>query len=160
MVRFPNGDYVMDSEPIAQRLEREYPEPSLHLDWPVLKEKVFPHAMKIVSETRPIWMPKVPEILSDRGAEYFHRTRKEWFGITLDEMLKTEGQEVERWDRVKPDGKALGDLLRESGGPYFMGAEREYLLPSDIDRRQADRLHSIVCRLCCCWNHSLHEDCR
>lgn len=123
MVKFPDGSYVMDSQPIAERLEKDYPEPSLHLDWPELS-KVFDHAMKIVSETRPIWMPKVPNILSDRGAEYFHRTRKEWFGMTLDEMLKTQGAEVERWDRVKPDGKALGDMLRATDGPYFMGEKR------------------------------------
>ena len=124
MVRFPDGTYIMDSKPIAAKLEELHPEPSLHLDWDKLP-KVVEHVGNIASTTRPIWMPIIPKILSERSAEHFFRTRKEWFGKSLEEMSKTEGREVERWEKIKPDAKAIGDLIRESGGPYFKGRTRE-----------------------------------
>jgi hypothetical protein len=125
MVRFPDGTYIMDSKPIAAKLEELYPEPSLHLDWDKLP-KVVEHVVNIASTTRPIWMPIIPKILSERSAEYYFRTRKEWFGKSLEEISETEGREVERWEKIRPDAKAMGDLIRESGGPYFMGKTREF----------------------------------
>lgn len=43
-------------------------------------------------------------------------------------MSETDGKEVERWEKIKPDAEAMGNLIRASGGPYFMGKTREWIL--------------------------------
>jgi hypothetical protein len=120
MVQFTDGSYIMDSKPIAKQLEKLYPEPSLHLDWPKL-ETILEHAAMLLMTTRPCWMTKVPRnVLTPGSVEYFERTRAERYGMPL-EQLEKERDTEERWAEAKPHATMLGDLLRESGGPFFMG---------------------------------------
>ncbi len=44
-----------------------------------LVTRVFPAVLKML-------LPKIPAILDERGAEYFRRTREEWFGQPLEQM--------------------------------------------------------------------------
>lgn len=118
-VRFPSGDYVMESKAIATRLEKDYPSPSLHLDSLVLKEveELLP---KFMMPLRALCVPAVPSLLNERSVEYFERTRAEALGKTLQEYAKTDGGE-KAWIEALPGLNSLGELIKKEGGPYVMG---------------------------------------
>jgi len=130
-LRFPSyqgsgPQWVMESRKIAAALEERYPDPPLHLDSPILPkvEAIIP---KLTSPLAPINMPRVPrDILNPRSQEYFERTRAERFGMPLSEFEKSDkGGEV-AWEGAAPHFKELADLLKENGGPYFMGSIPSY----------------------------------
>jgi len=119
-VRFPDGSYLMDSMPIAKALESAHPIPSLHLDYEEL-QVVIKNTGAIANSTRPNWMAKVPrDVLQPRCAEYFEKTRSGRFGMSLDQWEKKNSSD-ELWETVKAPAKLLGDILRKSGGPFYMG---------------------------------------
>jgi hypothetical protein len=65
-ITFSDGTHMQDSRKIADKLERDQPNPSMHLDAPVLKdiEELMP---KIMQALAPIVMPLVPRnVLPDR----------------------------------------------------------------------------------------------
>ena len=72
----------------------------------------------------PARMHLVPKILNERSVEYFERTRAEAYGKSLQELAKTDGGE-KAWTEALPGIKALGELLKKEGGPYFMGKTRK-----------------------------------
>ena len=119
-MKFGENDYVMDSKNIANRLEREHPSPSLHLDSPLLKQ-VEEMTPKVLMPFRGVWIPLVPRnLLNERSREYFERTRQERFGMPLDELMEKEGGE-DAWAKVVPALKELGDFIEKEGGPFVMG---------------------------------------
>jgi len=123
-VRLDSGEYVMGSKAIATRLEKDHPFPPLHLDSPILGqvEQLLP---KILEPIRAIWTPKVLEILLERSAEYFERTRAESLGKPIQEFAKTNGGE-EAWIEALPGLKELGALIEEENGPFVMGKNPSY----------------------------------
>jgi len=124
VVRFADGKYLMDSFAIAKEIESTYPSPSLHLDYEKLQE-VIENVGTITSVTRATWMSKIPrDLLPERSAEYFQRTRHERFGMSLDQLERDHGSD-ERWEEAKAPAKVLGDILRASGGPFYMGSTGE-----------------------------------
>ncbi|KAH9213322.1 putative glutathione S-transferase [Leptodontidium sp. 2 PMI_412] len=124
-VQFSDGKYIMDSKPIAERLEKDYPSPSLYLDSPILEE-VYPAIGKIAMPLRAVWLPRVPvNLLNERSSEYFHRTREQGIGKPLTQFMKEEGGE-EAWVEALPAIKALGELVKKNGGPYVMGKTPSY----------------------------------
>jgi hypothetical protein len=126
-VKLANGEYIMDSKPIATRIEELYPSPSLHLDSPALKqveEKCIPN---IVGPLRGVWMHLVPAtLLNDPSSEYFTRTREESLGKSLQEFAQHSGGEG-AWIEALPGIKALGELLKKEGGPYVLGKTRKFV---------------------------------
>ncbi|KIW01904.1 hypothetical protein, variant [Verruconis gallopava] len=124
-VRLTDGTYLMDSLPIAKALEKEYPTPSLHLDWETLP-KVFEKTTQILDITTPWWKAKIPRnVLLPRSAEYFSRTRAERHGMPL-EQLESDFATEQVWSQVKPVAEQLGAILKASGGPYYMGSYPSY----------------------------------
>jgi hypothetical protein len=114
----------MESKVIAQRIEKERPSPSLHLDSPILArvEQLLP---KSVGGLRAVWMPKIPEaLLNPPSAEYFERTRAETFGCSLAQLAKEKGGE-EAWIETLPAFHELGKVIKANGGPFVMGETRE-----------------------------------
>jgi hypothetical protein len=114
----------MDSKLIAERLEKEHPSPSLHLDSPILAqvEQLLP---KVTGGLRAVWMPKIPGVLlNPPSAEYFERTRTESLGFPLAELGKKHGGE-EAWIAVLPAIHELGEVIKENGGPFVLGENRE-----------------------------------
>jgi hypothetical protein len=109
----------MESKAIATRLEQDHPSPPLHLDSPILKqvEQLLPG---VLEPLRAEWMPRVPNILSERSTEYFERTRAESLGKSLQEYARADGGE-KAWIKALPGLKALGDLIKQEGGPYLTG---------------------------------------
>lgn len=124
-VQFPDGTYIMDSRPIAQRLEKDHPTPSLHLDSPILPEvaKLLPG---IRDPLRGVWLPKVPaNLLPERSREYFVRTREKRWGKPLAQVQAEHGGE-EAWIEAMPGIKALGEVVKANGGPFVMGDTRGF----------------------------------
>ena len=115
----------MESKAIASRLERDYPSPSLHLDSPELKEveQLIP---KVQEPLRGVFMPLVPNLLSERSTEYFERTRAALVGKPLQEYAQTNGGE-KAWIEALPGIKSIGELIKKEGGPFVMGETRKGL---------------------------------
>lgn len=118
-------EHIMDSHNIAARLEEDYPVPSMHLDSPLLPiiYKLIPNAH---NPLRPIFVPQVSQnLLNPRSVEYFTRTREAAFGKTF-AQLQAESRGDEAWMEATPSIKALGELLKKEGGPFFMGETTSY----------------------------------
>jgi len=117
-IRYADRTYEMDSWKIAQELEKRYPAPSLHMDDPIVQKIREVTIMKPLS---PHIIPKVPRnLLTKISAEYYELTREERFGMPLEQIEREKGTE-QCWEEMKPIARDLGDLLREKGGPFFLG---------------------------------------
>ncbi|EEH44782.1 uncharacterized protein PADG_01071 [Paracoccidioides brasiliensis Pb18] len=129
-----------DSWPIALHLEKTFQSPQHPTLFPSAGSYALALAVArvlnaILPPTRMILLPKIPQILDERGAEYFRRTRAEWFGRSLEEMLSdTEGVE-KSWADVEVELKLLADMLRgppgvngggKKKGPFFEGEQAGY----------------------------------
>jgi len=124
-MQFPDGTYVMDSKKIAERLEKEHPEPSLHLDSPIL-EGLTKIGNNVMMPLRGISIPGVyTNVLREGSKEYFGRTRAARFGKPLHQVAKEDGGE-EAWMEALPGIKTLGELIRANGGPFVMGDTPSY----------------------------------
>lgn len=118
----------MHSRAIAARLEELHPEPSLHLDSPILAQ-LYAIQAKHITPLVGLWMPLVSaNVLTPRSKEYFDRTREEDEGISLPELLaKTGKREEEAWESARGGLRELGALLEENTeGPFFMGGVGEF----------------------------------
>jgi glutathione S-transferase len=127
MVRLPDGSYVMDSRKIADALETLQPEPSLKLDSGYV-ERVQKAVLDIGAALTPIMIPRVPEmLLTPASAEYFYRTRKERFGMSLPELAASEKAGEAAWEKAAPAVKELVGILKEhEDGPFVLGKEASY----------------------------------
>lgn len=114
----------MDSWPIAHELETQYPAPSLRLfDNPVVV-KVRDLTGGVMMPLRAHLLPRVPLLLPERSAEYFYETRRVRFGKSLQEVAG-EASEA-NWEEARAPAREMGDLLREHGGPFFLGDVGEF----------------------------------
>jgi hypothetical protein len=119
-IKYANGTYQMDSWPIAYELEKQYPNPSLHLDDPIVVQ-IRDHISKLMDPLVPLLIPQVPVVLLNKpSADYFYETREQMFGKKLDQVVK-ETNADECWEKAKAPAREAGDLLRNNGGPYFLG---------------------------------------
>ncbi|KAL9059338.1 MAG: hypothetical protein Q9162_001207 [Coniocarpon cinnabarinum] len=124
-VRFDDNTIIMDSKPIAAELEKRHPSPSLHLNSPLVSkvEELLP---KIVRPLVPILLPATPRnLLNKPSFDFFQETRKQMFGMPLDEYEKQKGGE-HVWDDAKPGFEQMASLLHENEGPFFMGQTPSY----------------------------------
>lgn len=124
---------MMDSLPIVEHLDKVFPSrplfPSGDASYALLIA-----VEKIASLIRPAIscriIPRVPDSLDPRGAEYFHRTRAEWYGKPLSEVLPTGEKVDEMWELVEKQSKALVETLRGrkgKKGPFFEGETPGYV---------------------------------
>lgn len=112
----------MESWHIVHALEAQYPSPSLHLDDPIV-DKV--RNLSILGPIIKHLVPKVPKnLLSSVSAEYFYLTRESTFGKPLQQVEAEAGEQ--EWEDMKVVAKQIGDLLREKGGPFFLGETVSY----------------------------------
>ncbi|KAM5355337.1 hypothetical protein ACJ41O_001983 [Fusarium nematophilum] len=125
-VKFPDGTYLMDSRKIVERVEKEHPEPSVHLDSPVLArlEEIMP---RLMPPLRPVYFTTVPErLLSEESVGYWHETRSKMVGMPLDQLNKEKGGQ-QAWDAAQPVLHEVEALLKESSdGPFFLGKTPSY----------------------------------
>jgi len=116
----------MKSENIIGKIEKRFPEPSLHIDSPyheqaikAVQEAVLPCAADI--------LPRVPgSLLNPSSAEYFERTRPARFGCSsLKEALEQKGGDP-AWKAAEPAYEKVVAMLKQNPeGPYFMGTTRK-----------------------------------
>jgi glutathione S-transferase len=123
-----------DSLPIALHLDGMFPAPEYPLLFP--NEGSYGLALAVqkfvtgaIAKGMTIVIPKVADILDDRGAVYFHRTRKERFGKPLAEVAP-KGKELDAtWKALKKEMEILANMLKGGEGkkgPFFEGDQAGY----------------------------------
>ncbi|KAF1944445.1 hypothetical protein EJ02DRAFT_452309 [Clathrospora elynae] len=122
-IKYPDGTYQMDSWPIAHELEKRYPNPSLHLDDPIVL-KIRDHISNMVGPIVPHVIPRIALLLNKSSADYFYETRKEHFGKSLQDVEKDAPADA--WEKAEGPARETGDLLRKHGGPFFLGETISY----------------------------------
>jgi glutathione S-transferase len=126
-VKFDSSTYIQDSAKIASELEKRYPEPSLHLDSPLLP-KAYTAVGAILEVIRPMLMRKVlPNLLNERSADYISHTRAEALRKSREEYSK-ESVVEEVWRKSEVPLKNLATLIKGNGGPFVMGKTRKLFL--------------------------------
>ncbi|KAJ5668068.1 uncharacterized protein N7477_006638 [Penicillium maclennaniae] len=123
----PNGA-LMDSLPIVEHLDKVFPSRPLFPSGDA-SYALFIAVRKIASLMGPVIsariIPRVPDGLDPRGQECFIRTRTEWYGKPLAEVLPTDQEKInELWTLVEKQSRALIEMLhgREGKkGPFFEG---------------------------------------
>lgn len=122
--KLSDGSYVMDSRKIAEKLDKLQPEPSLHTDKGEVIDKVQAAVGGTLMNLGPIGMPRVPpRLLNPRSAEYFRETRAKRFGMSLEELAKSEKAGEQAWKGAQPHLEALANVLKEKTGPYVLGQD-------------------------------------
>ncbi|KAI1822876.1 putative glutathione S-transferase [Xylaria intraflava] len=123
-VRMPGGRYIMDSWNIAQEIEKLYPTPPLNLDSPILP-KYIDLLGKAFPEVIPNYILEAPKLLNEVNHSYWHETRSQWVGMPLEQFVKERGG-PKAYEAAAPHLKAMTALLKEKGGPFFMGQNISY----------------------------------
>ncbi|KAK5674606.1 hypothetical protein LTS10_012607 [Elasticomyces elasticus] len=120
--RFPDGTFVMDSLRIAHALEKLQPEPSLHLDNGYV-DRVFKTIMATHGALAPNAVVRLPiKVLRPASQEYFRTTRGKRFGMSLEELAKSDKAGETAWKAAELHLNELKAILAEhSDGPYVMG---------------------------------------
>ncbi|KAF2438975.1 hypothetical protein P171DRAFT_370699 [Karstenula rhodostoma CBS 690.94] len=123
-----DGSHIMDSKNIVDYLEAHYSppaHPSLHLDSPVIT-RVAEHTTGIMQRwALSVMYPLVPRnLLNPRSAEYYERTRRQFFGMSLDELGRLKSGEA--WAELETTWGGVAALLRETEGPCFLGDTVSY----------------------------------
>ena len=120
MIRDSNGKYIMGSGAIAAELEKQYPEPPLYLDSPLLP-KVQAAIMQVMGPLRAqASSTLLSDVLSERSADYWREKAEAKFGMPL-ATLQEQNAGEKAWEKVVPTIKEIGDLLKAEGGPFLMG---------------------------------------
>ncbi|OAP57051.1 hypothetical protein AYL99_09164 [Fonsecaea erecta] len=78
---------------------------------------------RLLPATRRLIIPSVPDILDDRGKEYFTRTRSKWFDVSsLDELRPRTPEETDRlWANIEAELEPILCTLHDS--PLVRGPE-------------------------------------
>ncbi|KAI4290365.1 MAG: hypothetical protein L6R35_000354 [Caloplaca aegaea] len=119
-----DGTYMQDSLAIARELEKRYPSPSLHLDTP---QQAAMEALwsKMITSILPALTPNVvANVMTERSVPYFVETREKAFNIKISDWEKIDADTA--WAEVAPVLTGFGDVLREKGGPFALGAEPSF----------------------------------
>lgn len=115
---------MQDSLAIARELEKRYPSPSLHLDTP---QQAAMEALwsKMITSILPALTPNVvANVMTERSVPYFVETREKAFNIKISDWEKIDADTA--WAEVAPVLTGFGDVLREKGGPFALGAEPSF----------------------------------
>ncbi|KAJ5162302.1 hypothetical protein N7492_007694 [Penicillium capsulatum] len=124
---------MMDSFPIIQHLETLYPSPPLFPSGDAsyaLLLAIGKIASVMAPAFRQLIIPRVPEGLDPRGAEYFIRTRTEAFGKPLADVRPKDREAIEAlWADVEREAGALLDIYKGregKKGPFVEGETPGY----------------------------------
>ena len=117
----------MDSVPIAQFLESNYPDPPVPLTSELGREIEGKARTVVGTAFRTSVMPREMGILSSRAQEYFRRTREASLGHRLEDLLDPDKEE-QSWNAVGDGIRAVGELMRthKADGPFVLGARPSY----------------------------------
>lgn len=133
----PSGA-MNDSFPIAVHLEEAFPAPSYPSIFPsgdasyALAVAVDKIMLDVIIKSRPLYLPKVPLILDERGSKYFYETREKWFGKPVSEIAPKSAEEAEvAWREVEKELEPVVKMLKgkkksEKRGPFLEGDKVGY----------------------------------
>lgn len=69
---------------------------------------------------RPVIMPRIPRTIpNEQGAEYFRETRPKRFGMSPDELEKSDVGGEKAWQSVKPILGDVASLLKDTEGAFL-----------------------------------------
>ncbi|TKA65339.1 hypothetical protein B0A55_09439 [Friedmanniomyces simplex] len=127
-VRLTDGNYVMDSMPIAEKLEAAYPEPSMHLDNGLWKQAAEICDGLVVSAGPDFMVAVVDDILQEPSKTWFAEDRHKRFGMSLQELQEKMGGETGRPATQAGCEKLKGLLTshKEDEGPFILGSKPSY----------------------------------
>ncbi|KIW18087.1 hypothetical protein PV08_02374 [Exophiala spinifera] len=124
-VKLDSSTYIQDSATIAVELEKRFPTPSLYLDSPTLP-RAYAAVTAVLVVYRPVLMCKViPNLLTERSAEYIARTRAEPLKMALEEYARGDAEQL-ALTRAQGPLEDLAALVKERGGPFVMGTTPSY----------------------------------
>ncbi|KAK5681447.1 hypothetical protein LTS10_005977 [Elasticomyces elasticus] len=128
VVRLPNGEHIMESAAIAERLEKVYPEPSLHLDTG-LHNTAAAAVGKTGFALLPVFMPRVVRtMIVESSVPWVREARQKAFGMSLEELEAAKGGE-RAWEAAKPGFVELRNLIsdhKRDEGPFILGSVVSY----------------------------------
>ena len=114
----------MDSLPIARALEDLIPEPTLFVEDPASADAES-KMMQLLFASFAAYMPKIPNILNTRSAEYYHRERSALFGTSLVDIEKAKGATA--YDDSQAQLQAFKDkFVQDPSGPFIRGKQVSY----------------------------------
>ncbi|PPQ74186.1 hypothetical protein CVT25_012929 [Psilocybe cyanescens] len=122
------GTYIADSFPIAEYLDKTYPDtPPIFPRNTVGLHRAFNQAV-FEQNIEPLWefiLPPSCLILNPPSSEYFRRTREEWLGKTMEDMVPKGEYAIKQWNKIQVFfGKiAAWYAVTDGTGPYMMGDE-------------------------------------
>lgn len=125
-IHYTDGRYIADSKVIAQTIDKDHPEPPLHLDSPYLTklEEILPSLMPALSGNYVPFIPK--RLLNDASVPYWYSTREAKFGMKLDDLEASQGGEP-GFSKAEPLLRQVTDALKENPyGPFFAGKTVSY----------------------------------
>ncbi|KID89325.1 Glutathione S-transferase, protein, partial [Metarhizium majus ARSEF 297] len=116
----------MDSRKIANHMEESHPQPSVHLDSPILP-KVEQLTSDVFHHLLAVYIARIPvNLLNSHSADYWYTTRGEAVGMPVGEFEKKYGGEV-AYAGAGPFLQKITALLRDNdAGPFFMGSTVSY----------------------------------
>ncbi|KAG8411061.1 hypothetical protein J3458_016171 [Metarhizium acridum] len=125
-VILPDNTWIMDSRKIANFIEKSHPQPSVHLDSPILP-KVEQLTSDMLNQVRAACISRIPDnLLNKQSADYWYTTRAKRVGMPVGEFEKKYGGEA-AYAGAEPFLQGITALLQEnSAGPFFMGSTVSY----------------------------------
>lgn len=117
----------MDSTNIARELDLIKPEPPLHVDDGCTDEAVEA-SMALFIGLAPNLLPLFKDtLLKPAAAEYFDKTRKALFGMTLDELKASDMSGEAAWKTAVPGTEMTKKLLtKNTSGPFIDGFQATF----------------------------------
>lgn len=84
-------------------------------------KRLLPSAQRLI-------IPSVPNILDERGREYFIKTRREWSKVSdLNDLRpKSQVESEQHWGELEEEIMPLIELLQVNGGPFVGGKVPSY----------------------------------
>ncbi|KAF2153937.1 hypothetical protein K461DRAFT_276998 [Myriangium duriaei CBS 260.36] len=120
-IQLPDGEWIMDSRTIAERLEALHPDAGpigLLSPWTAKIEAVAPQVWKFLI---PDVMAKIPKrLLNEESLSYWYETRGKRFGMPVDELESAKGGD-QCYENAAPLIREIGAWLRSSDGPFLGG---------------------------------------
>jgi len=119
------GIYIADSFPIAQYLEKTYPDtPSVFPNDTAALQKAFETSFgRRVSAVWAFMIPATCLRLNPSSEEYFRRTREISYGKKLEDVVPTGDARTEEWRKFEKGLDIVHSYLvsTDEKGPYMMG---------------------------------------
>lgn len=116
----------MESTAIAHAIESAFPEPSVHLEAPILQDVMSTLRFAVMRPLAPLLVPRMPrECLSGTSIAFHIEARRKTFGMSLEELEAKHGGDA--WENALPGLHKLAEILKQDpSGPFCLGNTPSY----------------------------------